>query len=270
MSATTTSTIASPLVSSVEPTSAVRNTLSLARRNLLHIKSNPELIVEMTLQPLMFLVLFVFVFGGAMAGSSQQYLQFALPGILVQAVAFLPFATAIGLNVDFQRGVIDRFRSLPIARSAVIGGRITADGVRIIWSIIIITTFGVILGFRFGGTAAAAFGAMLVALAFGLTMCWPMAYMGIKAKTTESVNTLGFMIILPLTFASSTFVPVTSMPKWLAKFAEWNPITSVVDTVRGLMLGGPVWVHLVRAVGWMILITAVFAPLAIGRYRKRL
>ena len=97
-----------------------------------------------------------------------------------------------------------------------------------------------------------------------------MAYMGIKAKTTESVNTLGFMIILPLTFASSTFVPVESMPGWLQKFAEWNPITAVVDTVRGLMLGGPVWTHLVRAVGWMIVIVAVFAPLAIGRYRKRL
>src|SRR5436190_7854483 len=159
-----TATMTSALERSVEPTSAVRNTLSLARRNLLHIKSNPELIVEMTLQPLMFLVLFVFVFGGQMAGSSQRYLQFALPGILVQAVAFLPFATAIGLNVDFQRGVIDRFRSLPIARSAVIGGRITADGVRIIWSILIITVFGVILGFRFGGAAAAALGAMLVAL----------------------------------------------------------------------------------------------------------
>jgi ABC-2 type transport system permease protein/oleandomycin transport system permease protein len=138
-----TATMTSALERSVEPTSAVRNTLSLARRNLLHIKSNPELIVEMTLQPLMFLVLFVFVFGGAMAGSSQQYLQFALPGILVQAVAFLPFATAIGLNVDFQRGVIDRFRSLPIARSAVIGGRILADGVRIVWSILIITGFSI-------------------------------------------------------------------------------------------------------------------------------
>src|SRR4249919_387559 len=114
----------------------VGNTLMIARRNLLHIKATPEQLVEMTIQPLMFLVLFVYVFGGAIAGSSGDYLQFALPGILVQSVCFLPFTTAIALNVDFQRGVIDRFRSLPIARSAVIGGRILADGVRIAWSIL--------------------------------------------------------------------------------------------------------------------------------------
>lgn len=253
----------------VKPTSAVRNTLSIARRNLLHIKGNPELIVEMTLQPLMFLVLFVFVFGGAIAGSSQKYLQFALPGILVQSVAFLPFATAIGLNVDFQRGVIDRFRSLPIARSAVIGGRIAADSVRILWSIIIITGFGMLLGFRYGGGFAGGLGAVAVVLAFGLSMCWPMAFVGITAKSTESVNSLGFMLILPLTFASSAFADPASMPTWLRKFAEWNPVTAVIDTTRGLMLGGPVAHTLVRAIGWMIALVAIFAPLAIARYRKR-
>src|ERR671914_2175834 len=142
------------------PTGAgtIKNTLTIARRNLLHIKANPEQLVEMTIQPLMFLVLFVYVFGGAIAGSSREYLQFALPGILVQGVAFTPFTTALGLNVDFQRGLIDRFRSLPIARSAVISGRIVADGVRIVWSILIITGFGVLLGFRFGGGALGAGG----------------------------------------------------------------------------------------------------------------
>jgi len=119
----------------------VANTLTIARRNLLHIKATPEQLVEMSIQPIMFLTLFVFVFGGAIAGSSQEYLQFALPGILVQSVAFLPFTTAIALNVDFQWGVIDRFRSLPIARSAVISGRILADGARILWSIFIISAF---------------------------------------------------------------------------------------------------------------------------------
>jgi ABC transporter DrrB family efflux protein len=253
----------------IKPTSTLRNTLSIGRRNLLHIKGNPELIVEMTLQPLMFLVLFVFVFGGAIAGSSSKYLQFALPGILVQSVAFLPFATAIGLNVDFQRGVIDRFRSLPIARSAVIGGRIAADSVRILWSIIIITGFGVVLGFRFGGGFAGAVGAMVVVLAFGLTMCWPMAFVGITAKSTESVNSLGFMLILPLTFASSAFADPKTMPTALRVFAEWNPVTAVIDTTRGLMLGGPVAHTLFKAIASMIIIVAIFAPLAIGKYRKR-
>lgn len=254
---------------SVKPTSTVRNTLSIARRNLLHIKGNPELMVEITVQPLMFLALFVFVFGGAIAGSSQKYLLFALPGILVQSVAFLPFATAIGLNVDFQRGVIDRFRSLPIARSAVIAGRIAADSVRIIWSILIITTFGLILGFRFGGGIAGALGGMLMVFAFGLTMCWPMAFVGIIAKSTESVSSLGFILILPLTFASSAFADPASMPTALRKFAEWNPVTAVIDTTRGLMLGGPVAHSLFRAIGAMVVIVAIFAPLAIGRYRKR-
>jgi ABC transporter DrrB family efflux protein len=246
------------------------NTLTIARRNLLHIKATPEQLVEMSIQPLMFLVLFVYVFGGAIADSSAEYLQFALPGILVQSIAFLPFTTALALNVDFQKGVIDRFRSLPIGRSAVIGGRILADGVRILWSIIIITGFAMILGFRFGGGVAGAFGAVALVTAFGLVMCWPMAFIGITARSTESVNTWGFMIILPLTFASSAFVDPDTMPGWLQAFAEANPVTSVIDATRGLMLGGPVAEPLVDSVLWMIAITAVFAPLAILRYRRRI
>jgi ABC transporter DrrB family efflux protein len=249
---------------------ALTNTLSIARRNLLHIKTNPEQLVEMTIQPLMFLALFVYVFGGAIAGSSREYLQFALPGILVQGLAFTPFTTALGLNVDFQRGLVDRFRSLPIARSAVISGRIAADSVRIIWSILIIIGFGVLLGFRFGGGAAGAVGAFLLLLAFGITMCWPMAFIGITARTTESVNTWGFLIILPLTFASSAFAQVDTMPGWLQAFVKINPVTHVIDATRGLMLGGPVSEPLIDAVVWLVAITAVFAPLAIARYRRRI
>ena len=251
-------------------TSAVRNTLSIARRNLLHIKATPEQLVEMSIQPIMFLVLFVYVFGGAIAGSSSEYLQFALPGILVQSVAFLPFTTAIALNVDFQRGVIDRFRSLPIARSAVIGGRILADSARIAWSIVIITGFAVVLGFRFTGGAAGALGAFALIAAFGVTMCWPMAFIGITARTTESVNTWGFMIILPLTFASSAFAPTESMPGWLQAFVKANPVTSVIDGARGLMLGGPVMRPVVQSLLWMAVILAVFVPLAVARYRRRI
>jgi oleandomycin transport system permease protein len=247
----------------------VRNTLTIARRNLLHIKATPEQLVEMSIQPLMFLVLFVYVFGGAIEGSSREFLLYALPGILVQSVAFLPFTTALALNVDFQRGVIDRFRSLPIARSAVISGRILADGARVVWSILIITGFGVLLGFRFGGGVAGALGALAVVTAFGLTMCWPMAFIGITARSTESVNTWGFMIILPLTFASSAFVRPETMPGWLEAFVKVNPVTSVIDAARGLMLGGPVARPVVQSVIWMAVITAVFAPLAIGRYRRR-
>jgi ABC transporter DrrB family efflux protein len=248
------------------------NTATIARRNLLHIRANPEQLVEMSIQPLMFLVLFVYVFGGAIANSSREYLQFALPGILVQGIAFTPFTTALGLNKDFQGGLVDRFRSLPIARSAVIGGRIAADGVRIVWSALIMGGFGVLLGFRFGGGALGALGALVLATAFGLTMCWPMAFNGITAKSPESVNTWGFMIILPLTFVSSAFVPPETMPGWLEAFAKVNPITHVMDAMRGLMLGGerfPVAGPLLRSVIWLAAIQAVFAPLTIARYRRR-
>ena len=248
----------------------VSNTLTIARRYLLHIKATPEQLVEMTIQPIMFLVLFVFVFGGAIAGSWQDYLQFALPGILVQSVCFLPFTTALALNADFQRGVIDRFRSLQIARSAVISGRIAADGVRIAWSILIITGFAMVLGFSFGGGAGGALAAFALVLAFGLVMCWPMAFLGITARTPESVNTWAFMIILPLTFASSAYAPVDTMPGWLQAFVKANPVNSVIEAARGLMLGGPVAEPVIESVIWMIAITAVFAPLAILRYRRRI
>jgi ABC transporter DrrB family efflux protein len=248
---------------------ALTNTFTIARRNLLHIKANPEQLVEMTVQPFMFLTLFVYVFGGAISGSSREYLQFALPGILVQSIAFTPFTTALGLNVDFQRGLIDRFRSLPIARSAVISGRIVADQARIIWSILIITGFGVALGFRFGGGFAGALGAVVLLAAFGLTMCWPMAFIGITARTSESVNTWGFMIILPFTFASSAFARPETMPGWLQAFVKANPVTHVIDATRGLMLGGPVAEPLIDSIIWLAVITAVFAPLTVARYRRR-
>ena len=249
--------------------SALPNAFTLARRNLLHIKADPEQIVGMTIQPLMFLMLFVYVFGGAIAGSSREYLQFALPGILVQGIAFTGFQTALGLNIDFQRGLIDRFRSLPISRSAVIGGRILADSVRVVWGVLIMVGFGVVLGFRFHGGVLGAMGAMALVAAFGVTMCWPMAFTGVMAKSPESVNTWGFMIILPLTFASSAFASPESMPGWLQTSVKVNSITAVIDATRGLMLGGSVADPVIDSVIWLAGITAVFAPLAIARYRRR-
>jgi len=259
-----------PTTGSVTVGSTVRNTLTIARRNLLHIKSDPEQLVGMTIQPIMFLVLFVYVFGGAIAGSSRAYLQYALPGVMVQGIAFTPFMTALGLNVDFQRGLIDRFRSLPIARSAVIGGRIAADAVRIVWGIAIMMLVGILLGFRFGGGVAGAIGGMAVIAAFGIALSWPLAFLGVWARTPEAVNTFGFMLILPLTFMSSTFAPVRSMPGWLQAIVKVNPITFVVDTTRGLMLGGAVGAPFTKAFISLVVVVVVFAPLAIARYRRRI
>ena len=248
---------------------AVRHTLTITRRDLLHIRSDPEQLVGMTIQPLMFLLLFVYVFGGAIAGSSSEYLQFALPGLIIQSVTFTGFVTALGLNQDFQRGIVDRFRSLPIARSAVIGGRIASDAVRVVWSVFIIAFFGVLLGFDFENGFAAGTAGLAVACAFGITVCWSMAFIGIVAKAPESVNTYGFLLVLPLTFASSVFAPPESMPGWLQPFVKVNPVTKVTDATRALMLGGPVADDLIAAFLWMVGITAVFAPLAIARYRRR-
>jgi ABC transporter DrrB family efflux protein len=260
---------AAAIAGRISPGEAVRHALVIMRRNLLHIRSDPEQLVGMTIQPLMFLVLFVYVFGGAIAGSSRAYLQFALPGILIQGIAFTGFQTALGLNVDFQRGLIDRFRSLPISRAAVVGGRIGADAVRVLWGVLIITGFGVALGFRFHGGFPGAIGAVALATIFGIAVCWPMAFIGVTARSPEAVNTWGFMIILPLTFASSVFAPPESMPGWLAAFVKVNPITKVVDATRGLMLGGSVARPLWQSLVWIAIIVAVFAPLAINRYRRR-
>lgn len=243
--------------------------MTIARRDLLQVKSDTEQLVGMTVQPLVLLVLLVFVFGGAIAGSSQEYLQFALPGILVQGIAFSALQTALGLNVDFERGVIDRFRSLPIARSAVVAGRITADAARVVWGVLVFVGMGMVLGFRFQGGAFAAIGALVLVVAFGVTFCWPMAVVGVSARSPESVNTGGFLLVMPLTFASSTFAPAESMPGWLQAFVAVNPITSVVDATRGLMLGGPVAEPVLGSVIWMTVITIVFAPLAVACYRRR-
>ena len=248
---------------------ALTHALLIARRNLLHIKADPEQISGMTIQPLIFLVLFVYVFGGAIAGSSREYLQFALPGQMVMLTAFTAFQTGLGLSSDFQRGLVDRFRSLPIARSAVITGRVLADGVRVVWGILILAAFGMILGFRFQNGAAGALGGVALASAFGVSLCWPMAYIGVLSRSPESVNTWGFLFVLPLTFASSVFVPADSMPGWLASFVEVNPITLVSDAARGLMLGGEVADPLVRSMAWMAGITVVFGALSVRRYRRR-
>ena len=209
----------------------------IARRNLLHVTSDPQQLIGMTVQPLMFLLLFVYVFGGAIGGSARGYLQFVLPGLLIQGIGFWAMQTAVGLNVDFQRGLIDRFRSLPIARSAVVAGRITADLARTGWGTLITVGVGVAFGFRLhGGVAGCA---------------------------------AAFLLIMPLTFASSVFVPVATMPGWLQAFVRVNPVTVAADAARGLMLGGPVADPVLKAAAWIAGISIVFWALTLRRYRRR-
>jgi ABC transporter DrrB family efflux protein len=241
----------------------------MARRNLLHVLSDPEQLIGITVQPLMFLLLFVYVFGGAVSGSTAGYLEYVLPGLLVQGIGFGTTQTAIGLNADFQRGLIDRFRSLPMARSAVVAGRVTADIGRTAWMCLITVAVGVALGFRFHGGVAGAVGAFGLVLALGVAMCWLMAFLGVSLRSAEAVQTAGFLLILPLTFASSVLVPAASMPGWLQAFVKVNPISIFATAMRGLLLGGPVATPVLQAAAWIVGLCAVFGTLTVSRYRRR-
>jgi ABC transporter DrrB family efflux protein len=248
---------------------AVGQSAVLARRNLLHVAADPQQLVGMTIQPLMFLLLFVYVFGGAIAGSSHAYMQFVLPGLVVQGVAFMGQQTAVGLNTDFQHGLIDRFRSLPIARSAVVAGRILADVVRIGWGAVITVLVGVAFGFRLHSSVLGTTAALGMILAWGFALTWLMAFLGVSLRSAETVQTAGFLVVLPLTFASSVFAPAASMPGWLQAFVKVNPVTLVTDSVRGLMLGGPVAGPVLKSAAWLAGITLVSWALAVRQYRAR-
>jgi oleandomycin transport system permease protein len=188
---------------------------------------------------------------------------------VVQGIAFGTTQTALGLNADFQRGLIDRFRSLPMARSAVVAGRVTADIARTAWSSLIIVGVAVVLGFRFHGGVPGALGAAGLVLALGVAMCWVMAFLGVWLRSPESVQATGFMVVMPLTFASSVLVPAASMPGWLQAFVKVNPVTIFADAMRGLMLGGAVAIPVLQAAAWIVGLSLVFGALTVARYRRR-
>jgi oleandomycin transport system permease protein len=253
------------------PWSWAEQSLTLAWRNIVRIRQNPEALADVTFQPIIFTVLFVFVFGGAIAGPGgwREYLQFVLPGLLVQSVVFATMGTGVGLNDDFAKGVFDRFRSLPISRSAPLVGAVLGDAVRYTISVVILMTFSMILGFRFHNGVANGLLACLVVLAFALSLCWAWVWIGLKMKTPQGVQGIAFLVMFPLTFGSNVFVPTDTLPGWLQTFVNVNPVKHLVDTMRGLMLGGPVQGPLLWTLFWMALFVAVFAPLAIRAYRRR-
>ncbi len=231
-------------------------------------RSNPQLIVFAAIQPILFVLLFVFVFGGAISGSSADYVQFVIPGIVVQTVVFGTVLTGIGLNQDLGNGIIDRFRSLPIARSAVLTGRIMADTIRIAASILLIGVAGALLGFRLEAGPAAALAAFALAVAFGAAFAWIAVTVGLTLRNPETVQSAGFLWMFPLTFASSIFAPAASMPGWLQPIVTANPISVVTETLRALTVGGPATPLLLKSIAWILGLTAAFAPLAVHRYRR--
>ena len=251
---------------------AISDSLTMARRNLTRYFRVPTLLIGVTLQPIIFVVLFAFVFGGAIGGAIQapgvSYIDYLLPGIFVQTVIFGATQTGVGLADDLSKGVIDRFRSLPVARSAVLAGRTLSDSVRNLFVVLLMIGIGYLIGFRFQNGILGAIGVIVLVVLFGFAFSWISATIGLLIQDPESVQSIGLIWVFPLIFASSVFVPIESMPGWLQAFTTVNPITNVVDALRGLALGGslggPVWPALV----WVASIVAVFAPLAVWRYRR--
>ena len=246
----------------------VSDTLIIAERNLIRLPRAPELLLAFTVQPIMFVLLFRYVFGGAIRTPGYSYVDFLIPGIIVQNIAFGGFVTAIGLNEDVHKGLVDRFRSLPMARAAVLAGRTLADIVTNALSITILLVTGVIIGFEFHASALHAVAGIGLLLLFGYAFSWFFAFVGLIVSSPESANSVGFIAVFPLTFVSSAFVPVRSMPSVLRAFANVNPFTIIVDAMRHLWLGAPAHNSVWGAVVWAFVIIAVFAPLAVARYRR--
>jgi ABC-2 type transport system permease protein/oleandomycin transport system permease protein len=246
----------------------VTDTLIIAERNLIRLPRKPELLIAFTVQPIMFVLLFRYVFGGAIRTGGIPYVNYLIPGIIVQNIAFGGFVTALGLNEDVHKGLIDRFRSLPMARPAVLAGRTLSDVVTNLLSICVLVITGVIIGFSFHASVLDVIAGFGVLLLFGYAFSWVFALVGLLATTPESANSAGFIAVFPLTFISSAFVPVGTMPTGLRDFAQINPFTIVVDAMRALWIGQPAGNYVWGAVVWALVILVVFAPLAVARYRR--
>ena len=246
----------------------ISDTLVLAKRNFLRIARAPDLLLAFTVQPIMFVLLFAYVFGGAIETGGQSYINFLIPGILVQTMAFGGFVTAMGIAEDLRKGLVDRFRSLPMSRSAVLAGRTLSDIVTNAISITVMLVVGVIIGFGFESPFLHVVAGILLLLLFGYAFSWVFAFIGLTSSSPEAAQSLGFIVIFPLTFVSSAFVPPETMPGALQWFAEWNPFSITVNAIRALFIGDPAGNAVWGAVAWSVGIAAVFGVLAVTKYKR--
>ena len=246
----------------------IQDALLLALRNLRRLPRNPDLLVGVTFQPIMFVVLFTYVFGGAIKTPGFDYIDFFMAGIVIQMISFTGYATALGIADDLNKGLIDRFRSLPMARSAVLAGRTLSDIVMTVIALVTMMACGFIVGFNFDSDAAQIVLGFVIIFLFGYTMSWIYCYIGLIASSPESASAIITVIIFPLSFVSSAYVPTESMPTVVKAIANANPLTSIIDAVRSLWVGTPantdVWVSLI----WLAVGTAVFSVLATMKYKR--
>ena len=248
----------------------IRHSKALARRSLIKTVRTPEALIDVTLQPVIFLLLFTFLFGGAIAGGDRHaYLQFLLPGMLAQSLAMGGIALGQNLNADIEKGVFDRFRSLPVARSAPLVGAVAADVVRYLTVCVVMLGFGTAIGFRVQTGLTSTVAAVALSIGFGLCFCWISVLVGMLVRTPGAVQGVMFLLVFPLSFGSNVFVPASTLPGWLQAFVHVNPITPLVATIRGLLLGGPVAHNLMLTLAWMAGLLVVFVPLALRAYARR-
>lgn len=247
----------------------LRHALVLAGRSFKKMVRHPEQFFDVTLQPALFLLIFVYVLGGAIAGNTHDYLQFVLPGIMIQTVLFSTMSIGVNLNTDIKEGVFDRFRALPIPRSAPLVGATIAECLRYAITITVSLVFGMIIGYRPSTSVLSVLAAALMVLAFAWCLCWVAIWLGMTLREAGSVQGIGFMTLFPLTFGSSMFADPDTMPGWLAAWVKANPVSHLTDAVRGLLTGGPVAHDAFIAMGTAGLILAVFAPLAVRAYRLK-
>jgi ABC-2 type transport system permease protein len=269
MTATTTAFPAAPPVApAIARPRVVSDAVTIAWRNLLNIRRNPQLLVFATIQPVIFVLMFRYVFGGAIKVPGVSYVDYLMPGIFVQTVVFGALTTGVGLAEDLQKGLVDRFRSLPMARSAVLTGRTLADLVRNVFVVALMCIVGLIVGWNPSASVPEIIGGLGLVIAFAYSLSWLFAIVGLAVRNGETAQAASFPILAPLVFASSAFVPVASMPGWLQVFAKHQPVSVVVNAVRDLTLGNGAGTQTLTALAWIVGIVAVCAPIAVARYRR--
>ncbi|MET8160161.1 ABC transporter permease [Sphaerisporangium sp. NPDC005289] len=248
---------------------AVRHASVMTRRNIAQFRNDPGLILDATLTPVLISVIFVSVFGGAIAGGTADYAQFFVPGIMAINLMIVSRNTGVGMAVDFNSGVVDRFRTLPVARSALLSGRVAADALRMLLSLVVILACSTLIGFRIGGGLAGAAAAVALLLAFGVALSWIAVCIGVSVRSITTVSTLTSLWVLPFQFGSSALVPTEGMPAWLRVFADVNPVTLVVNASRGLLDGRAAAGPIAGALAWIAVILVVFVPISVTQYTRR-
>lgn len=281
---TTTTTVTKPLAGAPAPVKRapvdegriglranLRHIGALARRNALQIKQDPESMFDVVLMPIIFVLLFVYVFGGAISGkgNNDAYVNYVVPGLMAMMGMNIAMAVGTGINDDFKKGVMDRFRTMPIARSSVLIAKIVVEIGRMLIATAILLGMGFLLGLEIKGSVLDLFGAIGLSMVFGASLMWIFILLGLALKTAQAVQGMAMIVLMPLQFGSSIFAPPTSMPGWLETFTDYNPLSNLADAARAMINGTPVGNSVWMTLGWAVVITAVTAPLAVAKFRKK-